>query len=76
MRQHPYPNFQKALTALAPTNRQRAALLAVSERAIAYYLAGEILPPVEKVKLFPTLDHALTLDLAPKIDLEMAQVPA
>lgn len=71
-----YPNFRRALIDRAPTNRQRAALLVVSERTIAYYLSGAILPPVEKVKQFPSLDQALTLDLAPKAGSNLVQTPA
>lgn len=71
-----YPHFRQALLDLAPTNRARANLLECSQRTIAYYLSGVMLPPVEKVKKFPTLDHALTLDLAPQIRTELVQVPA
>ena len=71
-----YPHFREALLKLAPTNRERAELLGVSERSIAYYLSGELLPPVEKVKRFPDLDEALTRDLRPKSHHERAQVPA
>lgn len=71
-----YPHFRQALISLAPTNRERAALLECSQRTVAYYLSGMMLPPVEKVKRFPTLDHALTLDLAPKLHTDMVQVPA
>lgn len=70
--QHPYPHFRAALLRLAPTNRERAELLDVSERAIAYYLSGAMLPPVEKVKRFPDLDEALTRDLRPST----VQIPA
>lgn len=73
--QHPYPHFKNAMLRLAPTNRERAALLECSQRAIAYYLSGVMLPPVEKVKKFPTLDHALTLDLAPEIRTDIVQIP-
>lgn len=72
-----YPRFRDALLELAPTNRQRAALLGVSLRTLAYYLSGTMLPPVELVKQFPTLDHALTLDLPPrptKKNNELAQL--
>jgi hypothetical protein len=67
-KQHPWPNFRNALLDLAPTNRERAEMLGCSERTVAYYLSGLMLPPVEKVKRYPSLDRALTLDVAPHID--------
>lgn len=73
---HPYPNFKKALIELAPTNEERARLLGCSVRSIAYYLSGEMLPPVEKVKIFITLDEALTIDIRSKIGPQMVQIPA
>jgi predicted transcriptional regulator len=71
-----YPHFREALIKLAPTNRERAELLGVSERSIAYYLSGVSLPPVEKVKRFPDLDEALTHDLRPKSHHEIAHILA
>lgn len=71
-----YPNFRDALLKLAPTNRERAALLGVSERSVIYYLQGVSLPPVEKVKRFPVLDDALTLDIRPETRAETMQIPA
>jgi transcriptional regulator with XRE-family HTH domain len=70
--QHPYPNFKAALLRLGATNRERAERLGVSERTLAYYLRGVMLPPVEKVKQFPEVDQALTLDIRP----DMVQIPA
>lgn len=72
-RQHPYPHFKAALLRLGATNRARAERLGVSERTFAYYLSGVMLPPVEKVKQFPDIDQALTLDIRPR---EMMQIPA
>jgi predicted transcriptional regulator len=73
---HRYPNFAKALTALAPNAKERARLLGVSERSITNYLAGRFLPPVEVVKRFPELDRALDRDIAAQIAAERQQIPA
>lgn len=70
---HPYPNFRAALLRLGATNRERAERLGVSERTFAYYLSGVMLPPVEKVKQFPDIDQALTVDIRPDI---LVQTPA
>ena len=60
---HPYPNFASAVRNLAPTIGEIAAILGVSERSVANYLAGDALPHVLKVKKFPVLDRALSQDL-------------
>ena len=64
-RPHPYPHFAAALRTLGPTNRAIAERLGRSSRMVEHYLAGSTLPPVQIVKRFEQLDHALTLDLAP-----------
>lgn len=61
-----YPAFSQALRDLAPTNRERAALLGVSVRSVIYYIRGDFLPPAEVVKRHPQLDEALAYDLASK----------
>lgn len=58
-----YPHFVEALRDLGSTNTEIAARLGVSKSALYYYLRCETLPPVEKVKRFPTLDEALTRDI-------------
>lgn len=72
-----YPHFRAALLQLGPTNEERAARLGVSLRSLYLYLRGDILPPVEKIKQFPELDEALTLDIRPiSKAAEQVQVPA
>lgn len=61
-----YPHFIAALRDLAPTGREIAEKLGCSRRMAVYYLAERYLPPVEKVKLYPSLDHALTRDIRPE----------
>lgn len=58
-----YPHFTEALRGLGNTNDECAQRLGVSRTSFYLYLRGEMLPPVEKVKRFPTLDNALTLDI-------------
>jgi len=69
-----YPHFVQALRNLGVTNDERAARLGVSRSALYYYLRGEMLPPVEKVKRIPELDDALTRDI--RGDQAMVQVPS
>lgn len=67
-----YPNFVEALRGLGKNNDERAAKLGVSKSALYYYLRGDTLPPIEKVKRIPELDNALTRDFRP----EEVQIPA
>lgn len=71
-----YPHFVQALRELAPTNKERAAIIGCSERSIIMYLQCEALPHVEKVKRVPSLDEALTRDIRPAVSCEMVQIPA
>lgn len=71
-----YPHFIQALRDLAPTNKERAAILGCSERSVIMYLQGEALPHVRTVKKVPSLDDALTRDLRPQIPVDMVQIPA
>lgn len=73
---HRYPNFAQALLALAPNLEERARLLGVSKRSVTNYLAGRFLPPAEKLKRFPALDHALDRDIAAQIAAEQQHIPA
>ncbi len=63
---HPYPNFFNAAIEIGPTSSSLARALGVSERAATNYLNGSSLPSVKIVKRHPTIDAALTLDLAPR----------
>lgn len=58
-----YPHFTQALRELAPTNKERAALLGVSVRSVIYYLRGEYLPHQTTLKRHPQLDEALARDV-------------
>jgi hypothetical protein len=63
--EHPmskYPHFVEALRNLGKNNDERAARLGVAKSTLYYYLRGDMLPPIEKVKRIPELDEALTLD--------------
>ena len=40
-----------------------------------YYLRGDILPPVEKIKRIPELDEALTLDFQAINQGDLVQIP-
>jgi transcriptional regulator with XRE-family HTH domain len=71
-----YPHFAKALRALGKTDRECAQALGVSRGTFYNYLRGVSLPSVEKVKLHPTLDHALTLDIRGETGCECAHIPA
>ena len=62
---HPYPHFFTALLAFGKSSPEIARALGGSQRSAAVYLSGEGLPRVEVVKRHPTIDAALTLDLAP-----------
>lgn len=71
-----YPHFIQALRELAPTNKERAAILGCSKRSVIMYLQGEALPHVTTVKKVPSLDDALTRDLRPQLPGELVQNPA
>lgn len=71
-----YPNFTQALRDLAPTNKERAAIIGCSERSVIMYLQGEALPHVERLKRIPSLDEALTRDIRPPASCELVQIPA
>jgi hypothetical protein len=71
-----YPHFAKALRALGRTDMECAQALGVSRASFYNYLRGTSLPPVEKVKQHPSLDHALTLDIRGETPSECAQIPA
>jgi len=68
-RMHKYPHFVEALRNLAPTNRERAARMSVSVRAVNTYFRGTTLSHVLKVKQIPELDDALTRDIRPAVDM-------
>jgi hypothetical protein len=71
-----YPHFVAALRNLGENNDERASRLGVSKSALYYYLRGQTLPPVEKVKRFPTLDEALTRDIRGEApECQIAQIP-
>lgn len=72
-----YPHFSEALRELGNTNEERAKVLGVSRTSFYLYLRGEMLPPVEKVKRFPSLDEALTRDIrGEQTECQIAQIPA
>ena len=65
--EHPYPHFAEALRAYGNSAPKIAKALGVSTRSALGYLRGEALPHVKVVKRHPTIDAALTLDLAPRL---------
>jgi len=72
-----YPHFAEALRELGSTPNEIATRLGVSRSALYYYLRGETLPSVEKIKRFPTLDEALTRDIrGESSECQPAQIPA
>ena len=71
-----YPRYLAALRNLGRTNDEIAAKLGCSKSMLYYYLRGEVLPPVEKIKRNPELDEALTLDFRHEIQSDLAQIPA
>ena len=62
---HPHPHFAEALRAFGESSPEVARALGVSQRSAYNYIAGLALPHVKVVKRHPTIDAALTLDLAP-----------
>lgn len=71
-----YPHFTRALRALGTTDLECAERLGVSRSTFYNYLRGSSLPPVEKVKKLPELDHALTLDIRGENSCGCAHIPA
>lgn len=71
-----YPHFVEALRGLGKNNDERAARLGVSKSTLYYYLRGDMLPSVEKVKRIPELDEALTRDFHPETHCGNVQIPA
>lgn len=71
-----YPRFAEALRSLGEKDIDCARVLGVSRTTFYNYLSGVSLPPVEKVKQFPVLDHALTLDIRGETACRCAHIPA
>lgn len=71
-----YPHFVQALRELAPTNKERAAIIGCSERSVIMYLQCEALPHVERLKRIPALDDALSRDLRPQDPVHLVPIPA
>ncbi len=64
---HPYPHFAEALLGFGASSPEIARALGVSQRSALNYMTGQALPRVEVVKRHPAIDHALTLDLSPRL---------
>lgn len=58
-----YPQFATTLRGLAPTLRGIADRIGRSERQVAYYLAGNAMPPADITVRVPELYEALRRDL-------------
>jgi transcriptional regulator with XRE-family HTH domain len=71
-----YPRYLVALRGLGRNNDEIAARLGCSKSMLYYYLRGDILPPVEKIKRIPELDEALTLDFQAINQGDLVQIPA
>ncbi len=71
-----YPRYLEALRNLGTNNDEIAKRLGCSRSMLYYYLRGEVLPPVEKVKRIPELDDALTIDIRGENQVEIVQFSA
>jgi predicted transcriptional regulator len=75
LERHPYPHFVRALLAFGTTSVDIARALGVTQSSAHSYLRGKALPRIEVVKRHPTLDAALTIDLAPQAEQSNRSLP-
>lgn len=65
-----YMYFRAALDAVAPTDRERCAILGIHPRTLTRYKAGQLPPPLPELMRRPELLQALAQD-AKRLNMEL-----